>query len=440
MVFGYIVVDEFFKSTRIAGSDFHLPVRATTGRNKALLKGAKRRGCEGQNRKGKNVLHLIVPNSEKVFTINTPKFRFYKRFNGVTDLQTLLKRRILRYPKQNMSLPTPYTPISQFYVKQFGCKVQKIPVSVADTCPNRMGLKGMKVCSFCDVWGSAAYPENREKSLAEQIEENRVKVMKKLTAPKFLVYFQAYTNTFTKLQTLKNNFDVALQFPDVAGMVVGTRPDCLSKGVLDLWQEYHEKSFVAVELGVQAFYDDQLEFLSRGHTAQDSIKAIHKIASTTNVNLGIHLMFGIPGETDQTIVETAKIVNDLPIHNVKLHNLHVLKDTDLEKLFLNGEFSPIEKRPYAERVRLFLQHLRPDIYVHRLAALSSRWEECLAPEWTKQRMRTHQFIIDVLNENQSYQGQFFPSNRPSSVHFDATKETEWLVQKSTFPHSTTDLV
>ena len=297
-----------------------------------------------------------------------------------------------------------------------------------------MGLRGMKVCSFCDVWGSAAYPETREKNLAEQIAENRVKIMQSVKAPKLLVYFQAYTNTFTKLQTLRNNFDVALQFPDVVGLVIGTRPDCLSQGVLNLWNEYAAKSFIAVELGVQAFFDDQLEFLSRGHTAQDSIDAIKKIDQQTNVNLGIHLMFGTPGETDETIRETARIINDLPIHNVKLHNLHVLKDTPLEKLYLSGQFSPIEREQYAGRVQLFLQHLRPDIYVHRLAALSTRWEECVAPEWTKHRMRTYQYIIDFLNANQTQQGQLFEPTHQASEHFAATTRTEYLNQIPTSQH------
>lgn len=316
----------------------------------------------------------------------------------------------------------PYLPISHFYRQRFGCRVQKIPVSVADTCPNRMGLKGMRTCSFCDVWGSAAYPENREKSLAEQIDENRVKVMKKLTAPKFLVYFQAYTNTFTKLSTLRANFDVALQFPDVVGLVVGTRPDCVSESVMEMWQEYHERSFVGVELGVQSLYDDQLEFLARGHSASDSVKAIDKIARKTTVNLGVHLMFGIPGETDATIIETAHKLNDLPIQNVKLHNLHVLAGTELEGIYRSGQFQPIEREAYAHRVALFLSHLRPDVFVHRLAALSSRWEECLAPEWTKHRMRTHQAIIDFMNERGVVQGCLATSH-PVWRHHAATKST-----------------
>jgi radical SAM protein (TIGR01212 family) len=301
----------------------------------------------------------------------------------------------------------PYYPISHFYKQRFGERVQKIPVSVADTCPNRMGLKGMQTCSFCDVWGSAAYPETRERSLHDQIEENRTKLGLKNKVQRFLVYFQAYTNTFTKLQKLRENFDVALSFPDVCGVVVGTRPDCLSKGVLDLWTEYHRKSFVAVELGVQSFFDDQLQFLRRGHSAADSIEAIYKIRGQCEVDLGIHLMFGQPGESDEQIVETARLVSQLPIDNVKLHNLHVLKNTPLEHQYARGEFVPIDLETYAHRVRLFIQHLNPQIAVHRLAALSSRWDELVAPEWTKQRMRTHQAIIDTINAADAYQGQLW---------------------------------
>ena len=220
-----------------------------------------------------------------------------------------------------------------------------------------------------------------------------------------MVYFQAYTNTFTKLSILRQNFETALSFPGVVGFVVGTRPDCLSEGVLKLWQEYHEKAFVAVELGVQSFFDDQLEFMRRGHSSADSLRAIEKISKNTTVDLGIHLMFGQPGETDEDILMTAKIINDLPIKNVKLHNLHVLKDTPLENIYAAGKFIPIEREAYARRVQIFIENLRPDIYIHRLAAYSSRWEELIAPKWTSDKMGTHQFMIDYLNANHSYQSK-----------------------------------
>jgi len=134
----------------------------------------------------------------------------------------------------------PYRSISQYYQTKFGEKVYKIPVAVVDNCPNRMGLKGMKTCSFCDVWGSAAKSEHMQDPLETQIEKYHALLIKKYNVKKFLVYFQAYTNTFTKISALRASFENSLKFPFVGGFVVGTRPDCISPAVLDLWQEMHD--------------------------------------------------------------------------------------------------------------------------------------------------------------------------------------------------------
>ncbi len=298
----------------------------------------------------------------------------------------------------------PYHTIAEHYRRIFGEKVYKIPVTVVDDCPNRMGLKGMKTCSFCDVWGSAAREESFTMSLRNQIEKYQVQIGEEYNSKKFLIYFQAYTNTFTKVSQLRENFDTALSYPFVKGFVVGTRPDCLSPAVLNLWQEYNQKSFVAVELGVQSFFEPHLIHMRRGHTANDSLKAIHKIADTTSVDLGIHLIFGSPNETLEEIKQTALICNDLPITNIKLHNLHVLKNTELERLYNAGEFTAIEREEYTERVKVFLSYLHPRIAVHRLAAFASRWEELISPRWTSDKMGTHQFIIDELRKSKNYQG------------------------------------
>jgi uncharacterized protein len=300
----------------------------------------------------------------------------------------------------------PYTPISTFYSSYFGKKVYKVPVSIVDDCPNRRGLKGMQVCIFCDEWGSAAYPQQAQLDLITQIAMTKQNLIKRYKAEGFLVYFQAYTNSFAKISHLQESFATSLKIPDVLGFVVGTRPDCISDGVLKLWQEYHEKSFVAVELGVQSFFDDQLEFLKRGHTAQQSIDAIKRISESTNVNLGIHLMFGLPHETDEHILETARLVRELPIQNVKLHNLHVLTNTPLAELFHEGKFEPIGLDEYTRRVILFLQNIPKSIAVHRLNAVASRWNELIAPEWTRHKMLATQKIIDDMNLNKFYQGQF----------------------------------
>lgn len=299
----------------------------------------------------------------------------------------------------------PYNPISLHYKKLFGQKVFKVPVSISDDCPNRRGLKGMETCIFCDEYGSFAYPENQKAALERQITEHQKKVSARFNSKKFVVYFQAYTTTFNQLEKIKQAFEVALSYPDMVGIVVGTRPDCLSDALLDLWKETSEKTFLAVEIGVQSFDNKQLDWMRRGHTAEQSVKAIHKIKERCpKVDLGVHLMFGWPGETVADVVESAKICNSLPIQNVKLHNLHVLKNTPLEKMFFAGEFTPFEFEEYCELVGAFLANLSPDIYLHRLVALASRWEELIAPEWTRFKMTNYQKVIDYLNNNNIEQG------------------------------------
>lgn len=301
----------------------------------------------------------------------------------------------------------PYFPISQVYKKRFGTKVVKIPVAIAENCPNRAGLRGMKTCIFCDVHGSFAYPENQNEELRQQILLHREKVSKRFNAHKFLVYFQAYTTTFTGLKKLKDGFDLALSFPDVAGLVVGTRPDCLSEAVLRTWKEYGQKTYVGIEIGVQSFDDDQLIWMRRGHTAAQSIQGIERIAKEAEVDVGLHLIFGWPTENDKQIIETAQLCNQLPISNVKLHNLHVLKNTALEPLYNEGSFEPVDLDTYAHRVALFLEHLSPRIAVHRLAALSSRWDELLAPDWTRHKMKSYQGIIDRIHDRGTWQGRLY---------------------------------
>lgn len=300
----------------------------------------------------------------------------------------------------------PYFPISQVYKERFGSKVIKIPVALADNCPNRAGLKGMQTCIFCDEHGSFAYPESQGDSVREQIIRHREKIAARFNAHKFLVYFQAYTTTFTQLRRLKEGIEAALEFPDVAGIVVGTRPDTLSEAVLRTWQETSERTFVSVELGVQSFDDEQLIWMRRGHTAAAAIKGIERVAAA-GIDVGIHLIFGWPTENRKQIIETALLCNQLPISNVKLHNLHVLKNTPLEKMYDEGTFKPIEFEEYAERVALFLEHLSPRIAVHRLAALSSRWDELIAPAWTRHKMKSFQAIIDYLNARGAYQGRLY---------------------------------
>ncbi len=300
----------------------------------------------------------------------------------------------------------PYFPISLYYQQKFGEKVWKVPVSTATTCPNRDGIRGMQVCNFCDDWGSAAYPEHREKELIDQIKTNLEHLKKRYKAKKFLVYFQAYTNTFLKTQILEQQIETALKFDEVVGVVIGTRPDCISEAVFKLWNKISQKVFVAVELGVQSFDEEQLTWMKRGHTAKRSIQAIHKIKKKCpNINLGIHLMFGLPNETNEQVIEFAHLTNELPLDDVKLHNLHVLKGTPLELEYKAGLFKPLEREEYMDRVIAYLTHLKPEIAIHRLTAVASRHKELAAPQWVANKMASYQYGIDRFKEKCAHQGQ-----------------------------------
>ena len=263
----------------------------------------------------------------------------------------------------------------------------------------------MPLCIFCDEWGSAAYHLQRDKSLREQIVVNRDKVARRYRAQKFLIYFQSYTNTFDRVSQLEQRFATALEQEQVCGLVSGTRPDCLPARVLPLLRKTHDEHYLMIELGLQSFFDHHLTFLQRGHNVQSGYDAILKLHEHTGVDIGIHLMFGLPGESDEEIIQTAEIINDLPVSNVKLHNLHVLSNTPLADIYARGLFKPIELENYADTVILFLQHLSPHIAVQRLSAVASRWDELLAPDWSKDKLKPVQFIADKLKKRELWQGK-----------------------------------
>jgi radical SAM protein (TIGR01212 family) len=302
-----------------------------------------------------------------------------------------------------------YYPISQYYKERFGEKVYKVSVSIAETCPNRQPNSRMPLCIFCDEWGSAAYHLERDKSLREQIRINRDKIARRYRANTFLVYFQSYTNTFDRVSELEQRFQVALAEDHINGIVLGTRPDCLPQRVLPLLKKTHEDHYLMVELGLQSFFDHHLTFLQRGHDAARGFEAIQKLHEHTGVDTGVHLIFGLPDETDDEIIETAQRINELPISNVKLHNLHVLTNTPLALMYQQGRFQPVELEEYIDKVVLFLQHLSPNVAVQRLAAVASRWDELIAPAWTREKMRPTQMIEDKLAELNTRQGQLLIS-------------------------------
>ncbi len=305
-----------------------------------------------------------------------------------------------------------YHPLSAHYRRRFGCRVYKVSVSVAQTCPNRTSPV-MSVCVFCDEWGSAAYPQHARRSLAEQIRINGEHMRRRFKADKLLVYFQAYTNTFTRQRELERMIETALAQPHVAGIILGTRPDCLPPRVWRLLDEVSHQAYVSVELGVQTLDDEQLVFLSRGHDAASSLRALEQLGAHERIDGCAHLMFGIPGETPRQLRETAHTLSALGVNGVKLHNLHVLRGTPLADMHAAGTFTPVTLDAYADKVITFLEYLDPAVPVHRLNAVASRWDEVVAPPWACKKMEPTMFIIQRMAERETWQGRLYapPASR-----------------------------
>lgn len=324
---------------------------------------------------------------------------------------------------ENPWLGRRYYPISQYFRKNFGERIAKIAVSVAEACPNRSAVdlatnKATAACVFCDEWGSAAYHLEKDRELLGQIRFNKKLVSRRLKSQRFLVYFQSYTNTLDKIDTLRQRFEIALSEDYVAGLVVGTRPDCLPKRIFPLLEEMSKRSYVMVEIGAQSFFNDQLEFLKRGHTSEKNLEAIYALAKNTSVDIGVHLIFGMPGDSEERLIETARIINNLPVSNVKLHNLHVLTNTPLADMYHNGEFVPDELEAYSDKVILFLRHLSPNVAVQRLAAVASRWDELIAPKWTAQKMQPIDYIEKKMALAGVLQGDLYNSeDQPQKILF-----------------------
>ena len=232
---------------------------------------------------------------------------------------------------------------------------------------------------------------------------------------KVLAYFQSYTNTYSDdLAGLRSLYEAALDHPHVAGLCIGTRPDCLADPVVDLLQALAARAYVSLELGVQSFHDETLLWLERGHDRLVSIDALERLrARAPGVHVCAHLMLGSPTETARECPavgpgsvarEAALLLNGLGVRGVKLHQLMVLENTELARRYREAPFPTLSIEEYAERVGDFLAHLSPRIYVERLSATATHFDECLAPEWSRSRWEPHNQIRDILNRRGVVQG------------------------------------
>ena len=301
-----------------------------------------------------------------------------------------------------------YNSFSEEMKRLFGCRVHRISIDAGFTCPNRDGTVGSTGCIFCGGAGSGSFGIARGKSLAEQLEHGKEVMIRKYKAGKFIAYFQPYSNTYAPVEKLRALYDEALAVPDTVGLIVGTRPDCLPPEVLDLLAEYHEKSYFWLELGLQSPLDRTLKLIGRGHDMAAFVAAVAR-AKKRGLRICAHLILGLPGESRDEMVASAGVLNSLGIDGVKLHLLHVMRETPLAAMHARGEVQLLGRDDYIGIVCDFLERLDPRIIVQRLTGDGGR-DHLIAPLWSLAKFEVLNAIDYELERRGSRQGSLLASN------------------------------
>ncbi len=273
--------------------------------------------------------------------------------------------------------------------EQLGVKVQKISLNAGFTCPNRDGRVGTGGCTYCN--NQTFNPDYcvTTKSITRQLEEGKHFFSRKYPEMKYLAYFQAYTNTYDSLQNLKAKYEEALSVPDVIGLVIGTRPDCMPNDLLDYLADLNHRTFLIVEYGIESIYDATLSRINRGHTHAQTADAVTRTAAC-GIRTGAHLILGLPGESREAILAEAGILSALPLTTLKLHQLQLIKGTRMAQEFAEqpSDFHLFTPDEYIDLVIDFIERLRPDLVLERFVSQSPSSLLAL-PGWG---LKNHEFV------------------------------------------------
>lgn len=262
-----------------------------------------------------------------------------------------------------------YNSYSEYFRREFGQRVQKVTLDAGFTCPNRDGSRGTGGCTYCN--NDAFNPSycKPEKSItlqiAEGVEFHKVRYRR---AGNYLAYFQAYSNTYAPLPRLKSLYEEALSYPGVLGLVIGTRPDCVDDEKLEYLAELSRKYYIILEYGIESCYNRTLERINRQHTFEESVEAIEKTAAL-GIKTGAHLIFGLPGESPEEMLEEAALLSRLPLNNIKFHQLQIIRNTamSLEYLINPDQFRFFTLDEYIDFIIRFIECLDPDIVIERFS-------------------------------------------------------------------------
>ncbi len=290
-----------------------------------------------------------------------------------------------------------------YYLRNtFGEKVFKVSINAGFTCPNIDGKVAYGGCTYCSKIGSGDFAGNPKDDLIKQFYDIKNMMHKKWPKAKYIGYFQAFTNTYAPLDVLKEKYETILSLDDVIGLSISTRPDCLEDDVLDYLEELNKKTNLWVELGLQTIHDSTSKIINRGHDYQTFLDGLEKL-NKRNIKVVVHIINGLPGETYDMMMQTAREVSKMKIDGVKIHLLHVIKNTPMEKMLEKGMLNPLTQDEYINLVCDQLEILPPEMIIHRLTGDGKR-DELVAPLWSLKKWEVLNQIDDTLKSRNSYQG------------------------------------
>ncbi len=298
-----------------------------------------------------------------------------------------------------------YNDFGSYLSKRFGCRVQKISIDAGFSCPNRDGTLSFGGCIYCDGRGSGSGAASKGESIAKQIQEAKYRLAARYKAQKFIAYFQAFTNTYAPCNILRKRYDEALEDSKMVGLAIGTRPDCIDAAILDLIEDYTATHMVWIEYGLQSKHNRTLEKINRGHTFEDFVRAV-QMTQGRNILICAHVILGLPGESREDVMDTARAVADLGIDGIKIHNLYIPKETPLARLFQEGEYRVLDREIYVTWVVAFLERLSPSVIIQRLTGDPDP-SALLAPSWTLNKQRTLGLIRETLKAKDTWQGKLY---------------------------------
>ena len=295
--------------------------------------------------------------------------------------------------------------LNDFLKEKFNEKIYKVSLDGGFTCPNRDGKVSRGGCIFCSENGSGDFTATKLKSIHAQIEEQIDLVSKKYKGDKYIAYFQNFTNTYAEVSYLRKIYEEALSHEKIVGLAIATRPDCLEDDVLELLAELNKKTFLWVELGLQTLNDDVAKYFNRGYETEIYKEASEKL-NRLNIKFVTHIIIGLPKEENDDYLKTAIFAQNCGTWGIKLHLMYVVKNTPLEKLYLNGDLKVNTKEEYVEKVVNVLENISSEIVVHRLTGDGDR-ETLVAPLWSIKKIDVFNSIHKKLKRRNTYQGKLY---------------------------------